>query len=88
MTTYIGESQLLKIEKGSSVSGKRASRLIALLGAASTLLAGAVMAAPRLVMPEQDFNFGFVPQNSQIAHVFWLHSKGDDTLKIISVKPG
>jgi hypothetical protein len=87
MTTYIGESKLT-IQKGSSVSGKRASGLIALLGVASILLASAVSAAPRLVMPEQDFNFGFVPQNSQVSHVFWLYSKGDDTLKIIQVVPG
>jgi hypothetical protein len=45
-------------------------------------------AAPRLVMPEQEFEFGFVPQNSKITHVFHLYSKGDDSLKIIQVVPG
>ena len=52
------------------------------------VLAGAAISAPRLVMPETEFNFGFVPQNAQIAHVFWLYSKGDDSLKIIQVVPG
>lgn len=45
-------------------------------------------AAPRLTIPETEFNFGFVPQNSSISHIFWLKSTGDDSLKIVSVKPG
>ncbi len=46
------------------------------------------VAAPRLVLSESEFEFGFVPQNSRVSHVFHLHSKGDDTLKIIQVVPG
>jgi len=45
-------------------------------------------AAPRLTVPESVFNFGYVPQNSTVSHVFWLYSTGDDTLKIINVAPG
>jgi hypothetical protein len=45
-------------------------------------------AAPRLDIPEPEFDFGFVPQNAKISHVFWLHSAGTDTLKIIKVNPG
>ena len=56
--------------------------------AALTVVAVAAVAAPRLVMPEQEFEFGFVPQNSRISHVFHLYSKGDDSLKIIQVVPG
>jgi hypothetical protein len=52
------------------------------------LLAGSVLAAPELTIPVTEFNFGYVPQNSKVSHVFWLHSTGDDTLKIIKVKPG
>jgi hypothetical protein len=63
-------------------------RLILSSFLACMLSVGAAFAAPRLVMPETEFNFGFVPQNSQLAHVFWLYSKGDDTLKIIQVVPG
>ncbi len=44
--------------------------------------------APRLTIPESVFDFGYVPQNSTISHVFWLYSTGDDTLKIINIKPG
>lgn len=47
-----------------------------------------VFGAPRLTIPESIFDFGIVPQNSSISHVFWLHSTGDDTLRIINVKPG
>ena len=44
--------------------------------------------APRLTIPEADFNFGFVPQHSKISHDFWLLSTGDDELKILKVVPG
>lgn len=44
--------------------------------------------APRLTIPESSFDFGFVPQNAVVSHVFWLHSNGDDTLRILNVKPG
>lgn len=47
-----------------------------------------VFSAPRLTMPESVFNFGYVPQNSKISHDFWLHSTGDDSLKILKVVPG
>jgi hypothetical protein len=52
------------------------------------VVAGAIQAAPRLVLPETAFNFGFVPQNSKISHVFWLYSKGDDSLIVLKVVPG
>lgn len=47
-----------------------------------------VFGAPELTLPETSFDFGFVPQNAKISHVFWLYSTGDDTLKVIRVKPG
>ncbi len=43
---------------------------------------------PRMDIPESSFEFGYVPQYSTISHVFWLHSTGDDTLRIDSIKPG
>lgn len=54
--------------------------LLALVGQASS--------GPKLTINKSKFNFGFVPQNSKVAHVYWLHSTGDDTLKIIDVIPG
>ena len=56
--------------------------------AVALLVIGAVQAAPRLVIPETTFNFGYVPQNSKISHVFWLYSKGDDSVQILKVVPG
>ncbi len=56
--------------------------------AAAALVAGSAWGAPRLTMPESDFDFGYVPQNSTISHSFWLFSTGDDTLKILKVVPG
>jgi len=60
----------------------------AILVVAFMIVTTMVMAAPRLVVPEQEFEFGFVPQNSRITHVFHLYSNGDDSLKIIQVVPG
>ena len=59
-----------------------------LILAVALLLVSAIQAAPRLVLPETSFNFGYVPQNSKISHVFWLYSKGDDSLIILKVVPG
>ncbi|MBI5267180.1 MAG: hypothetical protein HY851_08110 [candidate division Zixibacteria bacterium] len=56
--------------------------------AVALVTVSAIQAAPRLVMPETTFNFGYVPQNSKISHVFWLYSKGDDSVQILKVVPG
>jgi hypothetical protein len=60
--------------------------LVVLLGVVS--LAAVAGAAPRLTIPVTEFDFGYSPQNSAIGHIFWLHSTGDDTLKIVRVTPG
>ena len=52
------------------------------------LLVGSASAAPRMTISESSFDFGYAPQNSKISHDFWLYSTGDDTLKILNVKPG
>ena len=46
------------------------------------------MATPKMYLPEEKFDFGFSPQDSKISHVFWIKSVGDDSLKILNVKPG
>lgn len=52
------------------------------------LTAPLVMGGPLMTIPETDFDFGYVPQNSKISHVFWLHAGGDDSLKVLKVVPG
>jgi len=52
------------------------------------VLAAQIQGAPRLILTESEFDFGYVPQNSKISHVFWLKSAGDDSLKILKVVPG
>jgi len=47
-----------------------------------------VQGAPRLAIDQPDFDFGYVPHDARISHVFWLKSTGDDVLKIIKVVPG
>jgi len=50
--------------------------------------AGVVSAQPKMVIPNPEFDFGYVPQHSKITHKFWMHSTGSDTLKIVNVRPG
>ena len=52
------------------------------------IMAGMAWSAPRLTINEPQFDFGFIPQHSKVSHVFWLHSTGDDELKILKVVPG
>lgn len=62
---------------------------VLIAGFLSCLIIGlTASAAPRMTIKENEFRFGFVPQNSNIAHPFWLYSTGDDTLKILKVTPG
>jgi len=58
------------------------------ISATMLMVAGVAWAAPRLVIPETTFNFGFVPQNSKLSHVFLLESRGEDSLHILKVVPG
>ena len=61
---------------------------IAAIVTALGIFAASASAAPRLTIKESVFDFGYVPQNSEISHTFWLHSTGDDSLKILKVVPG
>ena len=68
---------------------KRLSQALPLVLLALLLLSAAVVqAAPRMTIHEDSFDFGYVPQNSKISHVFWLYSTGDDSLIIKRVVPG
>jgi hypothetical protein len=46
------------------------------------------MAGPQLSLPEIHWDYGNVPQNSVLTHGYWLRNNGDDTLRILNVKPG
>jgi hypothetical protein len=54
----------------------------------SGIAAHRAVAGPKATMSESRFDFGLVPQNAKISHVFWIHSSGDQELKIINVSPG
>jgi len=51
-------------------------------------VAGSAMAGPELTIPEEVFDFGYIPQNSKVSHVFWLRNTGDQELRIAKVTPG
>ncbi|MEZ5359189.1 MAG: hypothetical protein R3F48_10215 [Candidatus Zixiibacteriota bacterium] len=62
--------------------------LPALIVVLALLLTSQAMAVPKLLIEDDTFDFGFVPQDSKVSHVFWLKSVGDDSLKILKVRPG
>jgi hypothetical protein len=41
---------------------------------------------PKIEFSERIWDFGRVPQNSTVSHIFWIKNIGTDTLKGISVK--
>ncbi len=49
---------------------------------------GTLYAGPAIEIPESEFDFGRVCQNAKVAHIFWIKSVGDDTLRVTKVVPG
>ena len=35
-----------------------------------------------------EFEFGWIPSDSYVSHTYWFYSRGEDSLRIISVNPG
>lgn len=59
-----------------------------LVASALVILAVGVLAGPQITVPEDSFDFGKVAQRAVVSHTFWIHSTGDDTLRINKVVPG
>lgn len=51
-------------------------------------LAAISFAEPKITIPEARWDFGHAPQQSALTHDYIITNTGDDTLKIIRVKPG
>ncbi len=41
----------------------------------------------RVLVNEMSFDFGYMPNDASVSHSYWLHSRGEDSLKILRVKP-
>ncbi len=50
--------------------------------------AATIASKAKLYTDEIEFAFGWMPSDATISHAFWMHSRGEDSLKILSVKPG
>ncbi|MEW6051384.1 MAG: DUF1573 domain-containing protein [Candidatus Zixiibacteriota bacterium] len=61
---------------------------VILTTASLVAIATFIAAAPQLTVPQEKHDFGFVPQNAKVSHVFWLRSTGTDTVRIANVVPG
>lgn len=42
----------------------------------------------KLYIDNTEFQFGWIPSDAYVSHAYWMHSKGEDSLKILSVRPG
>lgn len=51
-------------------------------------VAALAFADPKIVIPEQTWDFGYVPQQGTFTHDYWIKNVGTDTLRIIKVRPG
>ncbi len=51
-------------------------------------LAVIATAGPKIQIPETHWDLGKVPQGSSATHSYWIKNTGDETLKIIQVRPG
>jgi hypothetical protein len=47
-----------------------------------------ILADPKILVPEQKWDFGHVPQHGTYTHDYVVKNVGTDSLKIIKVKPG
>ena len=62
---------------------KRLVFIAVLLGFASLAFAD-----PKILVPEQSWDFGHIPQQSTVSHAYPVINVGLDSLKIIKVKAG
>lgn len=42
----------------------------------------------KMVTDMTEFDFGWIPSDSYVSHAYWFYSRGEDSLKILSVQPG
>jgi hypothetical protein len=42
----------------------------------------------KLHIGDTEFNFGFLPNDATVSHSFMMYNRGEDSLKILRVKPG
>jgi len=63
-------------------------RTILLTLVLAAVLGGNALSQPSLEIPDNEFEFGLVPQKSTATHYFWFKSVGTDTLKIHKIKTG
>lgn len=42
----------------------------------------------KIYIDNTDFHFGWIPSDAYVSHAYWMHSRGEDSLKILSVRPG
>ena len=65
--------------------------LVAFVGLLTVTIAGQTLSAqtvgPRVKTAQETFDFGVVPQDAHVSHVFWLRNTGDQELQIEKLQP-
>lgn len=51
------------------------------------MLPGMVAAQPKLLIAQEEFDFGYTPEGLPVIHRYWAHNVGTDTLKITKIRP-
>jgi len=67
---------------------KTTAILIILIFIVMTNILVAQEPASKIALPETVFDFGFFADDARVVHTFTIKNEGDDTLRIIKVKPG
>ena len=63
-------------------------KYLLLILAAFFLSQAAFAGTPKISVKESHWEFGAIPQDAKVHHEYWIKNVGDDTLRIVSVKPG
>lgn len=59
-----------------------------ILVSSSALAEEPTRSGAKLFIDQTSFDFGYIPSEATVSHVFFLYSHGTDSLKILNVKPG
>lgn len=85
----ISAACLLLLLSASALAGTKASEnQKPKLAATATKGIPASTYSGKMQLSEDFFDFGYLPRSSKVSHIFWLKNVGNDSLEIISIKPG
>lgn len=67
---------------------RRIPILLMLMLCCSALIAQSEQPARHVVREELPFDFGFMPNQAEVTHTFWLTNHSNDSIRVASIRPG